>query len=143
MNLNTQKILNFFKKSESKASVLLKDKAKANDTIRDAFGKAVNNKHDLDGVWTKMTLLFGIAKDYVNGDYTEIPKRSIVAILGGLIYFLSPIDIVPDFIPALGFIDDIFILNLVFKQLAKDLEKYKIWKDSQINFIEDVEGTEV
>jgi len=133
--LDRQKILDFFKKSESKASVILKDKAKAGDTIKEALGKAVTNKSDLEGVWAKMLLLFAVAKDYVNGDYTEIPKRSIVAILGGLIYFLSPIDVVPDFIPFLGFIDDVFILNLVYKQVIKDLERYKIWKDSQLKIV--------
>ena len=135
MKLDRQKILDFFKKSESKASVILKDKAKAGDTIKEALGKAITNKSDLEGVWAKMLLLFAVAKDYVNGDYTEIPKRSVIAILGGLIYFLSPIDVVPDFVPVLGFIDDIFVLNLVYKQVLKDLEKYKIWKDNQDKII--------
>lgn len=143
MKLNRQKILDFFKKSESKASVILKDKNKASDTIKEALGKAVTNKGQLEGVWAKMVLLFAVAKDYVNGDYTEIPKRSIIAILGGLIYFLSPIDVVPDFVPVLGFIDDVFVLNLVYKQVLKDLEKYKIWKDAQINYIEDADATEI
>lgn len=132
MKLDRQKILDFFKKSENKASVILKDKTKASDTIKEALGKAVTNKGDLEGVWAKMLLLFAVAKDYVSGDYTEIPKRSIVAILGGLIYFLSPIDVVPDFVPVLGFVDDVFVLNLVYKQVIKDLEKYKSWKDNQM-----------
>ncbi|WP_131539276.1 YkvA family protein [Pedobacter nototheniae] len=135
MKLNRQKILDFFKKSEDKATVVLNDKNKAKQTIQDALGKAVTNKGDLEGIWTKLLLLFAVSKDYVNGNYTEIPKRSIIAIIGGLIYFLSPIDVVPDFIPVLGFIDDVFILNLVYKQVVKDLEKYKIWKDQQDNII--------
>jgi len=143
MKLNRQKILDFFKKSENKASVILKDKSKASDTIKEALGKAVTNKGQLEGVWAKVVLLFAVAKDYVNGEYTEIPKRSIVAILGGLIYFLSPIDVVPDFVPVLGFIDDVFVLNLVYKQVLKDLEKYKIWKDAQINCIEDAGAGEI
>ncbi|RYD78630.1 MAG: DUF1232 domain-containing protein [Sphingobacteriales bacterium] len=143
MRLNRKKIIDFFKKSERKASVILDNKSKASDTIKEALGKAVSNKGDLEGVWAKMVLLFAVAKDYVNGDYTEIPKRSIVAILGGIIYFLSPIDIVPDFVPVLGFIDDIFVLNLVYKQVLKDLEKYKIWKDGRINNAEDAVATEI
>ncbi|WP_316801716.1 YkvA family protein [Pedobacter nototheniae] len=135
MKLNRQKILDFFKKSKDKATVVLSDPKKASATIQDALGKAVTNKGDLEGVWTKLLLLFAVSKDYVNGNYTEIPKGSIVAILGGLIYFLSPIDVVPDFIPVLGLIDDVFVLNLVYKQVVKDLEKYKIWKDQQNNII--------
>jgi len=141
MKLNREKILGFFKKSQSKASVILSDKTRASNTIKDALGKAVTNKGDLEGVWAKLVLLFAISKDYVNGDYTEIPKRSIIAILGGLVYFLSPIDVVPDFVPVLGFIDDIYILNLVYRQVLKDLEKYKTWKDAQIKFIRDINGS--
>ncbi|RZL66985.1 MAG: DUF1232 domain-containing protein [Pedobacter sp.] len=136
MKLDRKKILDFFKKSESKASVLLNNKTKAKQTINDALGKAVTNKGDLEGVWNKLLLLFAISKDYVGGHYTEIPKRSIISILGGIVYFLSPIDIVPDFIPVLGFVDDVFILNLVYKQVLKDLEKYKVWKDNQLNLTE-------
>ncbi|MCX2576242.1 YkvA family protein [Pedobacter sandarakinus] len=132
MKLSRQEILDFFRKSENRATVLLKDKKKANSAIKEALGKAVSNRGDLDGIWNKMQVLFSIAKDYINGEYTEIPKRSIVAILGGLLYFLSPIDVVPDFIPLLGFVDDIFVLNLVYKQVLKDLEKYNAWKASKM-----------
>ncbi|PWS30802.1 YkvA family protein [Pedobacter paludis] len=141
MKLNRQKILDFFKKSQNRATVILNDKTKAGETIQDALGKAVTNKGELEGVWSKLLLLFAVSKDYVNGDYTEIPKRSIIAIVGGLVYFLSPIDVLPDFVPVLGFIDDIFVLNLVYKQVLKDLEKYKIWKESQIKLIEDIDGS--
>ena len=141
MRFNRKKILDFFKKSENRATLILGDKSKASSTIKEVLGKAINNKGELDGAWSKMALLFGVAKDYVNGDYTEIPKRSIVAILGGLIYFLSPLDVVPDFVPLLGFIDDIFVLNLVYKQVVKDLERYKIWKDAQIKFLENTNDT--
>jgi len=140
MKLNKQKILDFFKKSESKATVILNDKTRASKTIKDALGKAVTNKGDLEGVWAKLVLLFAVAKDYVNGNYTEIPKRSIIAILGGLVYFLSPVDVIPDFVPVLGFIDDIYILNLVYRQVLKDLEKYKAWKDAQGKII-DIHGS--
>jgi len=131
MKVDRKRILDYFRKSESKASAILNNKNKASKTITDALGKAVSNKGELDGIWNKLLLLFAVSKDYVSGNYTQIPKRSIVAILGGLVYFLSPVDVVPDFIPVLGFIDDIFILNLVYKQVVKDLEIYKKWKDEQ------------
>jgi len=140
MKLNRQKILDFFKKSESNATVILNNKNRASKTIKDALGKAVTNKGDLEGVWSKLVLLFAVSKDYVNGSYTEIPKRSIIAILGGLVYLLSPVDVIPDFVPALGFIDDIYILNLVYRQVLKDLEKYKAWKDAQGKII-DIHGS--
>jgi len=34
------------------------------------------------------------------------------------------------FIPVIGYIDDIFVLGLVFSQVKSDLEEYEIWKNS-------------
>ncbi len=54
-------------------------------------------------------------------------------------YFLSPIDLIPDFVPVLGYIDDLIILPvliyLCIKLIPKDifeqsyLEAKNIWKD--------------
>ncbi len=131
MKLNKRNILNFFGQSRSKASVLLQDKKKTSKAIKDAFEKASANKGALEGVWNKLQLLFSVTKDYSTGRYTEIPKRSIVAIIGGLIYLLMPMDAIPDFIPVFGLVDDIFVLNLVYRQVLKDLEKYEKWKSNQ------------
>lgn len=138
MRLNTRKILAFFMGSKNRARVILNDKKRAQDTVRQAFGKALDNKGNLKEVWEKLQLLFGISRDYLNGSYPNVPFGSVIAILGGLIYFLSPIDVIPDFIPFLGFADDIFVLNLVYRQVIKDVEKYKIWKDGQTS-TEDVD----
>lgn len=60
------------------------------------------------------------------GKYKEIPTGSIVAIIIALLYFVSPIDLIPDFLPG-GLVDDALVLGLVFKQVKSDLDKYKEW----------------
>ena len=86
-------------------------------------------------IWDQLQLLFSLAKDYASGNYTEIPKSSIVAIVAALLYFISPLDLIPDFLVGLGFVDDAFILGLVYKQVLKELHKYQAWKDSQKKII--------
>lgn len=126
------KSFNIFNKS---AAALLKDKRKTAAKVQQGFSKAVQNKGDLSKIWDQLVLLFSLAKDYANGDYTAIPTRSIIAVFAGLLYFLSPFDVVPDFIPALGLIDDAFILGLVYKQIAKDLTHYQRWKKNHKQII--------
>ncbi|KQC02658.1 YkvA family protein [Pedobacter sp. Hv1] len=129
MNLNRlQTLFNSFGK---KAKKLVKDKDQTLAKIQEGIKKATLHKGALTDVWQQLQLLFSLAKDYANGSYTQLSKRSVVTVIAGLLYFISPIDLIPDFIVGLGFIDDIYILTLIYKQIAKDLEKYQVWKDGQ------------
>jgi uncharacterized membrane protein YkvA (DUF1232 family) len=117
-----------FSKSKTKASVLINDKEKAKEKIDRAFKKANGNKADLQSVWVQFQLLLSLLKDYFNGTYKDIPKKSIITIVAAVLYFLSPADLIPDFLLGFGLIDDVFIIGLVIKQVTKDLAKYKAWK---------------
>ena len=120
-----------FNASKNKAEELLKDKDKAKEKINQAFEKANINRSQLEEVWNNLQLLFSVVKDYLNGNYKEIPTGSMVAILACLLYFLSPIDLIPDFIPLIGYIDDVFVIALVIDQVHSDLKKYEDWKKAQ------------
>ncbi|MBB2146891.1 DUF1232 domain-containing protein [Pedobacter sp. LMG 31464] len=133
MDLNKLKSrFNIFKKS---AQQLVVDKSSTLEKVQEGLKKANKHKGALTGIWQQLILLFEIARAYANGSYTTIPKGSIIAIVAGLLYFISPLDLIPDFIAGLGFVDDALILSLVYKQVAKDLEKYLSWKAAQKNII--------
>lgn len=80
---------------------------------------------------SKIKLLFSVIKDYKNGSYKDIPWTTIAAIIGALIYVFSPIDLIPDFIPGIGLVDDAAVLSLCLKAISNDLEKYQTWKKSK------------
>ena len=81
----------------------------------------------IEEAWEKMQLLFGLVKDWASGEYRDIPVGSIIAIIIALLYFVSPIDLLPDVIPGVGYTDDVAVIVLVFKQIDSDVEKYKTW----------------
>lgn len=72
--------------------------------------------------------IFELLRDRVTGAYTETPWRTIAALTGALIYVLSPIDLILDFIPGIGFLDDAVVIGLAIKLAQPDLEKYRAWK---------------
>jgi uncharacterized membrane protein YkvA (DUF1232 family) len=125
-----KKVEGSFKNSKEEAKKLIEDKDKTNKKIDEAFKKASENKGKLGEVWNYLQLFFSIPRDYINGKYKNVPTGSIIAIIAALLYFLSPIDLIPDFIPVIGYIDDIFVLGLVFSQVKSDLEEYEIWKNA-------------
>ena len=78
-----------------------------------------------------LMLFTSLIKDYYKGNYRDIPYKTISAGVVGLLYTLNPIDIIPDFIPFIGHIDDALVLTFCLKLIEKDLQKYQTWKQSQ------------
>ncbi|QUY17440.1 DUF1232 domain-containing protein [Treponema vincentii] len=75
-------------------------------------------------------LFFEMLKDVFSGKYKEVPVGAIAAIICTLLYILSPIDLILDIIPVIGWLDDIFILGLCIPFVKGDLDKYKTWKQN-------------
>lgn len=73
-------------------------------------------------------ILISMVRSYWKGEYKTVPFKSIIAIVSALIYFLSPLDVVPDWIPFLGQMDDALVIATVWKQVHKDIDKYREWK---------------
>lgn len=78
-----------------------------------------------------LLLLMSLVKDYYQGNYRSIPYKTISAAAVGLLYVLNPIDIIPDFIPFIGHIDDALVLGFCLKLIENDLKKYQSWKEKQ------------
>ena len=66
--------------------------------------------------------IFELLRDRVAGVYKETPWTTIAALTGALIYVLSPIDLVLDFL------DDAVVIGLAIRLAQPDLEKYRVWK---------------
>jgi uncharacterized membrane protein YkvA (DUF1232 family) len=89
------------------------------------------NKKRVSGFFDKVRTLLRMLRAYINGEYREIPWRSLLMIIGSLIYFLMPLDLIPDFIPVTGFADDISIIFLVFNSINEDITAFLEFEESQ------------
>ncbi|MBN2286111.1 MAG: DUF1232 domain-containing protein [Tissierellales bacterium] len=87
-----------------------------------------------------LNTLLAMLKDYKSGDYKEIPWSSITIITATLLYIISPLDAIPDFLPAIGLADDAFVVTICLKMITKDIENYKKFKEQQQNFIKQAEN---
>lgn len=84
----------------------------------------------LIAVWEDIKIMFSLISDYTKGNYREIPWLSIASIIAAILYFVSPIDIIPDFIPIAGYLDDAAVITICMRWVKVDIEKYKEWRDS-------------
>jgi uncharacterized membrane protein YkvA (DUF1232 family) len=67
---------------------------------------------------------FSLIRDYFQGSYRKLPWWSVASVAAGLGYFLTPTDLIPDFLPVIGYIDDAAVLALVMAGIREDLKKY-------------------
>jgi uncharacterized membrane protein YkvA (DUF1232 family) len=75
-------------------------------------------------------LLISMVKDYWNKEYRAVPYWVIGATVSALLYVLSPVDLIPDFIPGVGYIDDAAVVSACLRMIRKDLARYREWKRS-------------
>lgn len=76
----------------------------------------------------KVILMFQFLKDVKQKKYKQTPWKTLAAMIFAAIYIINPLDIVPDFIPFLGYLDDLSVFSFILKLVDQDLSAYKAWK---------------
>ncbi len=66
----------------------------------------------------------------VDPDYT-VPWETKASIIFALGYFVSPIDVIPDVIPVVGYLDDALVVGYVAHRLTGEIAKYRQWRVDQ------------
>ena len=116
---------------EREAEELLRDEEATSNTLEKA--KKMLNKIKkipvIGGLVDDITTTIELIGNYVKGNYKEVPLRIVVSALACIIYLISPIDLIPDVIPVIGFADDAAVIALVLSMgLSSELGKYRKWK---------------
>ncbi len=76
---------------------------------------------------SKFYLIGRLLKAQAKGKY-QLPLRVIIILLAAIIYFINPIDLIPDFIPGIGLTDDLAVLTWVYRVAADELDRFNNWE---------------
>lgn len=94
----------------------------------DKITQKVKGAGSLEEHLETVKLMFALIKAYWSGEYRQIPWFTIAAIVAALLYVLSPLDLIPDFIPVIGLMDDAMVLAACLKLVKKDLAQFEAWR---------------
>ncbi|MDD4515214.1 YkvA family protein [Massilibacteroides sp.] len=98
--------------------------------------KEIESKFKTQNKLTQFTndfkVIFAMINDYYHGRYKEVPWYVITAAGAALLYVLSPMDLIFDFIPIGGYIDDAAVFLFCMNQIRGEIEKYKVWKEYEM-----------
>ena len=111
----------------------LNDKKYADEYNEDKLWGKIKNvakKAGKEVVYNMLLLYYALKSD-------KVTAQEKMMIIGALGYFISPLDVIPDFIPMIGFSDDLAVLIFVLKKLqcvdesikAQAENKLKEWFD--------------
>jgi uncharacterized membrane protein YkvA (DUF1232 family) len=121
-------------KYEGRATRILNDKSKLSALLDAATEKIIHtisdNQRLSDGI-SKIKLILRMVKAYASGSYREVPWKALLSFVGGLIYFITPTDLIPDFIPVVGMLDDITVILWLFRSFSDNIRDFEEWERSR------------
>jgi uncharacterized membrane protein YkvA (DUF1232 family) len=116
-----------------KAKKIINDDEKLKKLIEDVLKKLKeisSDKKTSAKLNDSLRLFIRIINAYTSKEYTYVPWKTICLIVAGLIYFIYPVDLIPDFIPVSGLIDDVALIAWIYESIQDDIEKFLEWEKS-------------
>ena len=93
-------------------------------------GEDTSLKGMATGLVESVQRLVRLVKAYAGGTYRGVDKSNMVLVVAAILYFLSPIDIIPDYIPVVGLLDDITLITWIITTLGEELDRFEAYEDS-------------
>jgi uncharacterized membrane protein YkvA (DUF1232 family) len=121
-----------FEQVKIEAEKYLYDQEKTEKLIDKAKKKFHRKKQSqFSQVWQHLAALIRMIQAYICREYTDIPWESVALSIAAVIYFVSPVDLIPDFILSVGHLDDAAIIAFVIRAIRGDLDKFMQWEAEQ------------
>jgi len=118
-----------YRRAKTLVSATLQSPKKLLDLISQAQGKASKLASEKFSELTEpLNTSYRLMRAYAQGQYRDISFENIGLLVAAIIYFVMPIDSLPDFIVALGLTDDAALLAWTFKRIGQELERFKLWE---------------
>ncbi|MBO5777692.1 MAG: DUF1232 domain-containing protein [Clostridia bacterium] len=112
----------------SQAEELLKNESKFDEFMLNVENK-VKTVPKMGGKLAQIPAFLSLLKSYIKKEYTKVPTATIVAVTSALLYFLLPSDLVPDFIPLVGYLDDASVISACLTMVGHDIKQFTKWRD--------------
>jgi len=120
-----------FKKAKKRASSILQDRERLAKLLANSAQKIRSMGDDNESIQKvrgQIMTFNRMVRAYMNGDYREIPWKNLLYITAGIVYFVTPLDLIPDFIPLTGFMDDLTVLMWVFNSVRSSIDDFEEWE---------------
>src|SRR5207248_11034456 len=85
-------------------------------------------RNSFGDTWPYFQTMLRLIRAYYRGEYHEVTESTLVILIAAVIYVVSPLDVIPDAIPAIGFLDDATVVALAVQRTRQDLDDFMLWE---------------
>ncbi len=117
-----------FERFRAQAERITRSPKRVRKVVRDAYDKIAEHSDEIGQIRTDLPVLLRLTRAWLSGEYRRVPLKAIVLIVAAVLYFLNPLDVIPDFIPVVGYLDDAAVLGYVLRTLHDELERFRTWE---------------
>ena len=109
---------------------MLQDPVSVENMAKKAQEKLRRHGVKLGDVKQGLGVLIRMLRCWAGGKYKGVSIASLVIIAGTVFYFLNPFDAIPDFLPMIGYTDDISLIAFAISRLKGEFEKFEEWEQT-------------
>ena len=115
------------KKNENESKAIVEDIDKFEELIQN-LEKTLGKLPGVGPYVSDIMTLVSLARSYIKKEYTEVPFGTVISIVSTILYIVSPVDLIPDVIPGVGYVDDMALVVWILSSIHDDVELYKKWR---------------
>ena len=113
---------------EDEAAEAAANPSRLRSVIRRAQAQLREDRSRIGSLKSDVPRLLRLARAVARGDYRRVPVKSLLFLVGSLLYFVTPADLIPDFILGTGFLDDAVVVAYAMKAIRDDLARFEDWE---------------
>ena len=125
--VSSEKAEEILQKGYREAEQTLGDEAKMSSLL-EKLKSRMKSLPMVGNVLSNVPTMFKLLNHYLKGEYKDIPQKELIIIISAASYLIAPIDLIPDFIPVVGLVDDMAVVSVCIKSTRKELDKYLCWR---------------
>jgi uncharacterized membrane protein YkvA (DUF1232 family) len=117
-----------FERFRRRAERLLGDPEAVRRLGRDALDRVVTRAPGLGGVVEDLRALIRLMTAWARGEYREVPTAKVLLVIAAVLYFVVPVDLIPDVLVGVGLVDDVAVIGWVTRRIRGELEAFRRWE---------------
>lgn len=99
--------------------------------IRDAYERMTEHARPMAGVQEDLRVLLRLMKAWALQNYERVPWSALLLITSAVVYFVMPVDLIPDVLAGIGFVDDVAVVSTAVRAVQSELDRFRQWEDRQ------------